>query len=268
MKINLLYISLLFSFMCYTQTKKHTTIYLDEYKKETTKPYYDQKCKTHVLKCQKYQTKDITVYKINNKYKFGKLKATDYDQIRILLAADSKTKIENDKIIVIKYLDTLINYDKALENRKRHFKEHHNEEISKETYPKKDFDKKRQRYVKSKFKCVETYEKKYDTKIIHVYKHGDKAKKSYGNLNMLKDRGIIKHLFFKNLYESYILVLKPNGAYLKIGGHLSDKDLGKLITDENWNKYKQQLEVSINKKKTLGYGIFKKINGYHKKHCF
>jgi len=268
MKQNVYLLFFLLSYLCYSQSKSPLIVYLDETKKEITKPYYDLKCKTYVLKCQKYQTKDVTIYKVNNRYKFGRIKPLEYNQIRTLIATDSKTKIENDKVIIIKYSDTLINYERALKNRKKHYKTYHNQVINQESYSKKRFNKRRQHYVKNKFKCVEDYEKKYSTKIIHVYKHGDDAKESYGQLNMLKDRGIIKRLFFNNIRENHIVILKPNGDYLLVGGHLSDKDLGKLVKDKDWSDYKSQLNLSINTKKAFGYGVFKKVSGHHKKHCF
>jgi len=258
-----------FFFSGFSQNSPNTDYYLDQHGTTITKSVFDQRCKTYVLKCQKYKKDSITLFKINTRYKFGTLKKEDYQQIRKLLSLDSKLNIDDNKVIVLKFQDTIIGYKKALFNMKLHYREHHdNPSFSNKDYSKAKFSKHRKRFVKSKFKCVKKFQKKYDTKIVHVYRFGDKAKASYGELNMFKDRGLVKRLFFKNNNEHNMLVLKPSGDYFLVGGHLSDKDLGKLISDNDWTKYQEQLDISLTKKVANGFGIFERVVGYHKKHCF
>jgi len=269
MKTYFLLFFALFYFAGFGQEDKETH-YLNQFKQPITKQIFDQKCKTYVYKCQKYEIDTLRLFKINNRYKFGKLDKEEFQQIRKLLIVDSKTKIEENKSIIVIYYDTLIDYTRALKNRKAHFRDYHkNDNVKDKGLSEKKFYENRNKYVKNKFKCIKKFQKKYNTKISYVFKYGEKEKSSYGNLNMVKDRGVIKHLFFKNMNESYMLILKPNGNYLIVGGHLSDRNLGKLLKKEDWKSFKEQLNISQTNKTVNGYGIFKKSTpGYHKKHCF
>ena len=109
--------------------------------------------------------------------------------------------------------------------------------------------------------------RKYNAETFYIYKYDYGSIKTYPDLNWIKDRSIFKNVFFKIMYNSDFLILKPNGDYFLSGGHLDTKMIKTLIKTKNWDEYKKDLENSISAQSKEGIGFFKE-NTYHKSHCF
>ncbi len=266
MKIIIFLFLILFPFLNFSQTE----VYLDENMEEIGKSIYISKCESHIFKCLNYKTDTLIVHKTLYKYSFGKISNVEYHQIRNLLMSQSKKRIDSNSTILIKFSDTLQNLQILKNNYDKHVIvcEAKNPSINHRSKNLKSFVNGRKSWVKSKYKCIEKFKKKNDVSINYVYKYENNAITSYGDFDWIKDRGIFKNLFFRIMYQSNLLIVKPNGEYFLSGSHISDKSIVKLIRSNDWKKYKEDWQNSITTHLKRGKGFFNKGSSFHKDHCF
>lgn len=261
------------------------TLYLDENQVEITKTKYNSKMNNSTLYARSYETKDLIIYKVLYKYYFGEISHTEYNQINKLLEKDANVYIANDATILIKFTDTLYSY----KYRKKRYDFHTNTPhyfkplIIKPNSKYKDSLKVKhkpfnysvyknniKKYSIKQRKCSKKLLKRKNTYAIHVY-NINKGYDFNKNLKWVKDR-ILKKAFFKNMYESNILIIKPNGDYFMKYGHLSDSNLFKLLKENDWTQYKMDWKKSLETNSKKGFGFIKKLteqqNNKHIPHCY
>ncbi|MCF6279308.1 MAG: hypothetical protein L3J14_03070 [Flavobacteriaceae bacterium] len=277
--MNKLFISIsLISIFSFSQENiQKDTIYMDENQIEITKEIYLKKLNNATLYSRNYETKDFIIYKNLYKYYFGSVSSKEYNQIRMLLEKDGNTKIKNGASILIKYVDTLYGFNMLMKRRTAHIKKGHLTNNETDTlknikhllFNYKIYLKDIKKYSKKAKKCSEKLYKKRNTSALHVYKYG-KGYSFNENLKWIKDR-VLKKMFFKNMYENNLLIIKPNGDYFMKSGHFSDANLNKLLKEENWNQYKKDWRKSLKINSNKGFGIIEKFsfqNHYHTSHCY
>ena len=198
----------------------------------------------------------------------------------------NKTKIDSSSTLVITYRDTLYGYAHRLAIQKKHVKDVEEGKIEERPLPKisgniktrktkhihppytrKKFNKAFKAATKKMDKCSKKTEKKFNSRVFYTYKHDKGFLKDYPK-HWIKDNGVVKNSFFKIMYESHLVILKPNGEYFLGGSHLSDDNLKKLLKNENWSVFKRDWKNSMSLASKDGLGIFKKTYGLHQKHCF
>lgn len=259
-------------FICQSQSE----IYMDEQMKPIDTLTYAKKCRQYPYKCVFIPTDSILIYKVLKKYDFGSLSPEAYNQIRKLLILDSKKNIETNDVIVVKYVDTLRDYLSD----KRKYRDHldsvniisslvFQSKISTKPHDRKLYQKHIRSWIKKSKKCVKKYEKRLPVSINYVYDYEQDALETYGDFNIVKDRGIFKNLFFKIVCHYNLLILRPDGSYFLSGYHISDKDVKKLIETQDWSEFKNDWRSTLDLYKINGYGLFEKPDfSNHITHCF
>lgn len=252
---------LLITFSSFSQQK----LYLDENLKQIDSATYSKKCKTYILKCLEYDADSLSVEKVLYKFSFGRVSQTKANKIISLLALDSGKKIKKNDIIVLRYIDSLYNYETSKRNYDKHITNHKN--APHKHYDRKRYDKQKIKWDKSRYNCVKKFEKIEHIKVLHSVKHTQNDLNTYNNITIVKDRRVLKNTFFKIIYNYNLLILKPNGEFFLSGGCLNNEKLKKLIKNDDWSTFRNDLKRSINGNSDTGFGFFKKP-AYHKKHCF
>jgi hypothetical protein len=262
--------------------------YLDTNSKAISKTEFQKKCNSnYIYKCLSYVTDTLIVKKINYQHQFGKISPEHYEQIRKLIYTDGNLKIEKGQTIIIKKQDSLYNFKKELIEHKKHKKEfedwkknyeslmkngdsiikkphYHEHEFNKEI-----FEERMKRGNAKREKCIRKFERKYNVKVVYLHEDDINLEAGYGDFTWVKDRGIIKKIFFKRNGLHNLLVLKPDGEYFLSGAHFLDKHLKKLLRKKDWSKHKKDFKKSLLPKNINGKGIFKRDRNYlHKNHCF
>lgn len=257
-------ITLFLTFFCISLFSQK--MFIDENMIEIDSLTFNQKCKFNILKCLIY--KKDSVFEINKvlyKYSFGKIKPTEAIQLKKLLKNSSSKEINPLSNIIIHYRDSLYNFQSHEKKIKRHFKKHKNIHHSRLTF--KSFTSRRKKWIKKQRKCMKKVNDKFSTETFYVYKYDNNAANSYHNLHWIKDRGLFKNKFFNIMYNTNLLVIKPNGDYFSSGGHLSKKMLFKLLKHSDWSSFKKDWKKSYQSLHKEGYGLFKKQKT-HQSHCF
>lgn len=273
-------LTFLFSFILTHQLTAQQELYFDEASNQINKAEFEQKCNSnYIYKCIAYPTDTLVVNKVFFKYQFGKLNVEEFQQIRKLLIKDGEYKIGENDIIIIKKIDSLWNYNREVKLHKIHekkykeykaindslgYEKHHFHEHD---FNKEIFEKNLNSWIKQNQKCIDKFERKFNTKVIFLHEDNINFENVYDDFSWVKDRGVIKRLFFKSNNVHDLLIIKPDGEYFLSGSHFIDRYLKKLLRHEDWSKFKKDFEKSLDSKN--GKGIFKKDNSYyHKKHCF
>ncbi|MEZ4793751.1 MAG: hypothetical protein R2783_09895 [Gelidibacter sp.] len=240
---------------------------------------YDNKCKQQAYKCLKYQTDSITLYKVLFKYRFGKIDVQEYNQIKNLVTG-SKSNIGTDIVLVIKYIDSLRDYEGFKRQHLTHVKIHDSiskieslgnrpQMIKHWAYNYKMYKRNKKRWIKSSKKCVKKFEKNLPVDVSYVYNFNQDNLADYEGLNLIKDRGALRVKFFNIKNNFNLLILKPDGEYFLSGDHMSDESLKRLIKNKDWSSYKSDWNATINTYKVNGTGMFRSYSlYYHKDHCF
>ncbi|WP_166386291.1 hypothetical protein [Polaribacter sp. 11A2H] len=261
MKRKLFFLTLLFSyFFSFSQSVK----YIDENMSPIDSITYSKKCNLVVLKCLNFKTDSLNINKVVYKYKFGTTDTLGYTQVRKFLSRNSNLKIDKNAFLMIRFRDTLYDSNTNLKNYKRHVKNH-----SKIKHADYDF-KKNQSNTKKSIEALQKCNKKFKKlggEIFNVYNYDYGYRKEYPEVNWIKDRGLFKNAFFKIIYSSSFLLIKPNGEYFISGGHLSDSLLKKLLKNNDWSDFRLDWLASYNTLSKSGKGVFKQ-SAYHTKHCF
>lgn len=261
---------LLFTISIYSQEK----IYLDENFRSINKLEYSKRCKKNFFKCLEYKSDSLSINKILFRYRFGKISDTSYHQIRNLLIRDSKTSIDSNSIIIVKYYDSLINFQSIYKKHLKHIEPKtdslgnelpiHQHEFNMDIYKKNKAN-----YVKERKKCIKKFEKYENVRVFHMYKHEENVANTYEDFDWIDDRGTFENTFFQILFNYSSVLIKPNGDYFLIGGHFPDKDLKSLIKKQNWESFRLDWEKTYSSDALNGKGIFKMPESfYHTKHCF
>ncbi|MGJ8592583.1 MAG: hypothetical protein ACSHXF_08550 [Aquaticitalea sp.] len=266
------YLFLFNIYVCYSQDE----MYVDEGMQIIDSASYLNKCNEVGLKCLQYQTDSITVNKVLNKYSFGKLKPSEYEQLRKLLAKDSKKEILPNQILIVKYLDSLRSYQTMKRNYDDHVKMHASEITSVKQrktvhspYNVKTYTSNLKKWIKTSNKCIKKFEKKTPASVHYVYNDDQGVLNNYDEFELTKDRSIFRTTFFKIVYNYNLLILKPDGEYFLSGSHFDDKSVKELIENEDWSEPKSDLQATMDMYKINGFGIFKSHNPRnHKVHCF
>jgi len=277
--IKLLFASLLF-FKCLLAFPQDNIakVYLDENLTEIDSSTYSRKCRRLLFKCLEYRTDRLVVNKILEKYRFGKLNPIEYKQVKGVISRISKLKIESDKIMVIKYYDSLLNFSSVNRRHIEHTKPKKTTSPDSSNSTKRPphpfnvdiFNKNRRKWVKKNKKCIERNENKYNVEIIYIYKAEQNVISKYEGFNWVEDNGVLKNQFFKIMFNFHLLIIKPNGEYFLSGGHVTDKKVGKLLKNADWTEFKSDLKSSHSKHIFKGVGLFKRVDPYYHntKHCF
>lgn len=254
-------------------------IYLDENMKELDYISYTKKCDAHIYKCIEFKTDTFAINKMVYKHQFGTITPSEYIQVKSILSKDSKEKIKQNAVIVVKYSDSLYSYNttkkkhnsliafhqKAVYDTASNTMKYH--KINYKTYNLNTYNKNCKNWLKEQNKCIKKFEKIDNINVIHSYLHKEKNTYNYADFHFVKDRGILKNTFFKIVKNFNVLILKPNGEYFLSGGHLEDKKIKKLLKDSDWSNYIQDWETTVTKYPKSGFGFFKKkLN--HETHCF
>ncbi len=251
--------------------EKVKNMYIDEDFIEIDSIQYSNKCKLHIYKCYGYRKDTIKINKVLYKYAFGQLSETELEQIKLVLKRDSNIIIEPNNSIIIKYIDSLFSFNtirKKLESHSKKLKKKYKH------YKYKPFTKKRyQSYLekgtKHKNKCVNKYRNKYPVDILYMYRYAENSLKEYNYHNFIKDENLLKHRFFKIIYNYQLLIIKPNGNYFLSGGRLSNKYVNRLLSKDDWKPFIKDLNISKQLHPKYGYGIFKRLDPtINKKTCF
>ncbi len=264
MKINQFKLLLFFLFVAYSSYSQKKEYYLDENMKEITPHFYLEKCSSRVLKCLDFKTGKEIIHKVVFRFKFGSVKKIGYKQIKALLSKTSNKAISLNAIIMITYRDSLYDFKARERNYKKHILKH--DSVKHGPFSLRKFDYSRKKWIKRQQKCVKRY-KKLNAETFYIYKYDYGSIKTYPNLHWIKDRGMFKNTFFKIMYNSNFVVIKPNGEYFISGGHLQDKLLKKLVKNSDWTPFKKDWQNSYQSLHREGYGVFEKEH-YHKPHCF
>ncbi|WP_452601021.1 hypothetical protein [Pontimicrobium sp. MEBiC06410] len=274
--------TLLFLFNCFFLFSQEsiTELYLDENLNEIDSISYSRKCKRILSKCLKYKTDSLVINKVLIKYAFGKLTPNQYNQIKGVITRNSNIELKQNEVLVIKYYDSLFSFNSVNRRHLNHLKKPKtvlpdslaNAKNTKNvfhTFNESIFNENRKKWVKKHKKCIEKNEKKYDIKLIYLYKAEQNVLDQYEDFNWVKDNGVFKNKFFKIMFNFHLLIIKPDGDYFLSGGHITDKQVGKLLKKADWSKYKNDWKLSFQREVINGYGLFKKTSSFHhKKHCF
>jgi hypothetical protein len=261
-------VTLFLSTVIFSQTK---TIFIDETNREITKDEFKEKCNTYFYKCFDYASDTLKFKKVLYRYSFGQLTNDELTQIKLLLKSDQNIELKKDEFLVVKYWDTITNFQERLRRYKIHVKKHESEDntIEHKEFNRKIHDSNIASWVKKKKKCIKNFKKRYPIEIIYMYRNDTGGIQDYKEFNWISDeRNIFKNRFFKLMNNYHLLVVKPNGNYFLCGGHFSEKSLKSLLNTEDWNEILIDYNTFRTKFRKNGYGIFKKPNFYHKSQCF
>lgn len=249
-------------------------IYLDENFRNISKLEYSNKCKKNIFKCLEYKSDSLSINKMLFRYRFGKISDTSYHQIRKLLIRDSKTSIDSNSIIIVKYYDSLINFQSIYSRHLKHIEPKTDSlgnqiPIHKHEYNIDIYNKNKSDFIKNRKKCIQKFEKLENVRVFHMYQHDENVADTYDGFNWIDDKGTFKNTFFQILFNYYAVLIKPNGDYFLIGGHFTDKNLKILIKKENWEPFKSDWKKTYFSTQNNGKGMFKTSDSfYHPKHCF
>lgn len=276
----------LLSLITYVCAIAQKEIYLDENNKSVNRTNYLQKCKAQIFKCYTYSTDSIKVNKVLHKFGFGKITPTEASQLRLLLSQRTKSEIDSSATLVITYRDTLFGFEHRLARHEKHlrqvkegsYEEPPMPEISgnvkvrpirhnHKPYTRKKFNKTINAAVKKMNKCSKKTERKFNSRVFYTYKYDKGFLKDHPK-HWVKDNGVIKSSFFKIMYESHLVILRPNGEYFLGGSHLSDEHFKKLLKTKNWSLFERDWKNSMQSNSKEGLGIFKRNYGLHQQHCF
>ena len=261
------------SIICHSQQKS----YIDIDNKQIDSTKYSKRCESYIYKCIEYKLDSISLNKILYKFSFGKISQKKTNQLLKLFSLDSKKDITGEHIILIKYFDSIYNYQTLKKGYNKHIASHKEKKtgiiINKQTriwhrpYNERIYNKDNKKWIKTCNKCVKKFEKVDNVKALFYYGYAQENAYKYDSLNFVKDRSVIKNTFFKIIRNFRTLILKPNGEYFLNGGHLNDKKIKEILKTNDWSKLKKDWETSINKYPNSGYGFFKKPIS-HERHCF
>lgn len=267
----------LFNYFFLFSQESITELYLDENLNEIDSITYSKKCKRILSKCLEYKTDSLIINKVLIKYVFGKLNPNEYNQIKGVITRNSNIELKQDEVLVIKYYDSLFNFKSVNKRRLNHLKTHKTTapdslgvtKIVFRPFNETIFNKNRKKWVKKHKKCIAKNEKKYNAKLIYLYKAEQNVLDEYEGFNWVKDNGVFKNKFFSIMLNFHLLIIKPDGDYFLIGGHITDTQVGKLLKKPDWSEYKNDWKMSFQKQVINGSGLFKRTNPFtHKKHCF
>ncbi len=270
----------LFNYFFLFSQESTTELYLDENLNKIDSITYSKKCKRILSKCLEYKTDSLIINKISIKYAFGKLTSSEYNQIKGVITRNSDMKLKQNEVLVIKYYDSLLNFNSVNRRHLNHIKKPKtvlpdslasakNTKNVFHTFNESIFNENRKKWVKKHKKCIAKNEKKYDMKLIYLYKDEQNVLDQYEDFNWVKDNGVFKNKFFNIMFNFHLLIIKPDGDYFLSGGHITDKQVGKLLKKMDWSEYKNDWKLSFQKQVINGSGLFKKTDSYyHKKHCF
>ena len=217
-KIILLFLILSNSFI-FSQKK----IYLDEGLKVIDSIIHRKKCfLRNYYSCTSF-TKDSTIYNIVSfKYKMGRLTKEAHAQVLNVIALQTKQKINKKNNLLIRFTDTLFDYETIRKKHAYHIKQYKPYTIffdgKKLVFKEKLYTKNRyhkilnNRNAKIK-KCNTIYNKKENTKLFYFYNYAIKNSKKLESNLWIKDKGLLKQFFFKKTNTFKFLILKANGDY-------------------------------------------------------
>ena len=276
---HIFYFALISLFFLPNTTFAQAEIYMDENFKEISIEKYNKKCYSEIFKCSTYKTDSLKINKVLFRYAFGKIPTSDYDQLRQLLMKQANLTITKDRTIILNYRDTLQDYASRLKHRNKHIKAFKDKnqkrkdsgfktikyQIGKLTY--KKYIREIKTYEKKIKKCIVLAETKYNSNTFFFYNYDKGYLKDTKNIKWIEDNGVIKNTFFKIMYQSHLVIIKPDGNYFLSGSYLSDERLAKILNND-WSRYKQDWNNSITTNSKTGIGFFEKEKTGHKSHCF
>lgn len=244
----------LFGFVLYGQPK----IFLDENMTKIDSLKYSRKCSLSAFKCYEFKTDSLIINKVLNKFYFGKIKSSAFNQIRKTLELDTKSTINDNTTLFIKFIDTLVEKETTF---KRCFSKFKFQDTIKnkittinsngyfyrisrdnDKFNRKSFTNYLKDIEKNTKKCIKKIERINNVKVQFIYNYKQDKANIPQNFSWVKDRGIFKNKFFKILGNYRILILKPNGEYFLKGWTLNDKTFFTLLKAKDWSKYKLELK--------------------------
>jgi len=229
-------------------------MYIDESFKLIDSISFVNKCKNHMRKCTEIANKDTLILAVQKRFQFGKLSKYANKRIHNEIYRNKKF---NGTIIIhyshkLKSLDDV--YMQTVNNRKvkeliyrKKFKKNKTISIRKE-----DIVKKGRKIEKRVNKCINKYKKKFNVDVLHYYYEG--TTDYTPEINWVKDKNlIIKNYFFKYIKQFYYVIIKPDGEYLLIGGLITPKKIKKILKNDDWSKYKEDLKKSESAREGVGF---------------
>ncbi len=250
------------------------TIYIDEFKKLSSKELTLKKCASNVFHCRLIAYDSIVAYHAYHKYIFGNIPAPKLKQYHSILKNRMNIALDTNAILVIdyrKYISNFKSYKKFIDSLHRN-----GHEGSKNTHVilnQKQFERRKKVWYKKKVKCSRKIQKIKNTKVIDIYSSNKGVDLSSENYRfMVQDfNEVFQNNFFleKGLYK--LLILKPNGDYFlkSIQSRQTDfteKDIFDLLKSENWKSYQNEWNKRIkNLEKSFSiikvyYGNYKPVN--------
>ncbi len=225
---------------------------------------YMKKCGTFNRKCYaiKMDDYDTLVNVTYQRYHFGKLNNLQLQ--RIIKELDAK---DVTKTYIVHYIDALLDYNGYVNRQKKCYQKRINDSINfknenpdypKYFYCKSVLPKSQKDILKEDIKLrqiLKKYQKKYrkyNTEIVHYYYSGNTG--LFPSINWIKDNNkVFKNLLFKYYNQYSYAIIKPDGEYFLFESSINPKQLNKLIKNQNWKKYKDDLKRSELKNKPVGF---------------
>jgi len=286
----------LFFLLSYTLSDAQELVFLDEDLTKITENAFQEKCSSNsIYDCVILKnTNELIIAQIKKKMTFGEISEKKMNQIYTLLAKDTDTKIESTTTLVISYHDSLADYESSKKQHEylekkfiSYYSKKENYSDYEQLYKKKKveyftdfnktiFNKRINRFIKQSARCKEKYEKKFPVKVVFIHDDLKKYEKTYDTFKWVKDRGIIKSVFFEKIETTKnnrprFLVLKPNGEFFVYNGlfYNRNKILTQLLKTNHWDELRKELTESSHKNNSNGKGVFKRNRVYaNYNHCF
>ncbi len=276
MKIKLI-IFLIFSIIIFKKGSSQEVIYLDENMKKIDSVNFSKKCKARVLGCLEYKRKQIIVYSVYKHHDFGRLSQNELEKVKLLLNQNSNDDLKKNQSYVVRFRDSLYGYFEKTFKRLQKTKKIIFNDLSIQAqnefvYEVNSTVKRRvsthfEHIKSSNKKCIRLL-KKVNTKDYYVFNEDVGYIEKYGeNKYWIKNDSILNRLFFKQRPNVSYVIIKPNGNYFASNRAISRVNFFRLIKEDDWTKFEQDLIQSINKNSISGIRFFQKKNLFADNEC-
>ncbi|WGD34146.1 hypothetical protein [Olleya sp. YS] len=230
----LLFILITFSSFAYSQEKEKKITFLDINLNPITENEFHVKSNSNLYQANYIVNDSIIINKLEYRYEFGELSATELSQTQYLLKKQFGD-LDFKKNIIISYIDTLYGYNELVNNTfvRRMYDFSSNSTL-------KDYNTRRDQFDKQQKKCSK-YAKKEN--FIALYTYGVMNNFTYKSKNHKKQK-LSKALiskFFKHKKGGFV-ILKPDGNFFYYR-YLSQDYVTKFL-NESWTKFKNDIETA------------------------
>lgn len=248
-------------------------VYLDHNLNQITEIEYENLRHHRICYRFTHKTDSVTYKKIGLRHKFGKLPPKKLEQLKLYISSRSKTKLNEDELILIAHIDSLHDYSSYVRNFIRTHPDNFNPSLKvkriysekrKSEFPnarlymleKDEFIKSENKRFKRNVKCKNQIQKQYPVQVFYSYSEKFRSEPFPDELNWIPDNGIFKSQFFPFEHYGKVIIIKPNGEYF-VSSSLNSKLEKVLIKKQNWKEAEAQLiEIVKNNPLYRNYGIF------------